>query len=94
MRWYAGKHALDTEVFIDVGPMDALAGANQTKVCSLLGGRLRETPRPSERDADDPAVCETRDDLVLGDADVLDARLGASRSVHAMPPELPNGECG
>src|SRR5207249_3332625 len=35
MRWYAMKHALDTDVLVDVGPMDALAGADEAKVCSL-----------------------------------------------------------
>jgi hypothetical protein len=37
MRWDAVKHALDTDVFIDVGPVNALARADEAKVCSLLG---------------------------------------------------------
>jgi hypothetical protein len=40
MRWDAMEHALNTDVFIDVRPMDALAGADETKVCSLLGRGL------------------------------------------------------
>jgi hypothetical protein len=31
------KHALDADVLIDIRPMDALAGADETKVRSLLG---------------------------------------------------------
>jgi hypothetical protein len=34
-----------------------------------------------------------RDDLVLGDSHVLDARVGASHSVHAMPPESLSDGC-
>jgi hypothetical protein len=31
--------------------------------------------------------CEMGDDLILGDAQIVNARLHASHSVHAMPPE-------
>jgi hypothetical protein len=41
MRWDAVKHALDTDVLIDVRPMNSLTGADETKVCSLLGSSLR-----------------------------------------------------
>jgi len=81
------EHPLDADVLIDVRPMNALARADEPKARSLPGSRIRETPRPREGNADDAPVGETRDDLVRGDTDVLDARLGANRSAHAMPPE-------
>src|SRR3972149_5716993 len=56
MRWDAVKHALDTDVLVEVRPMDTLAGADETKVCSLLGSRLRQTPRPGQRNTDDSAA--------------------------------------
>jgi hypothetical protein len=87
MCWNAVKHALDANVLVDVRPVDALAGADKSKACSLTGCRPGEAPRPSQRNADDPAVRETRDELVCGNPDMLDAGLGANRSVHAMPSE-------
>jgi len=86
-RWDSMEHPLDADVLVDVRPMNTLAGADEPKARSLLGGRISETPRPREGNADDAPVGETRDDLVRGDADMLDARLDANRSVHAKPPE-------
>jgi hypothetical protein len=79
------KHAFNTDVFIDVRPMDALAGSNETEVHALLWRGFRQSPRPSEGHANHSAVRELGDDLVLGNSHVLNSRI-ASRSAHAMPP--------
>ena len=83
------KHALDTDVFIDIRPVDALTGTDDTEVCALLLCGVRETPRPGQRNANDSPVHKTRHDFILGDVSILDAWLDAScHSAHAIPPEF------
>jgi len=41
MRWDAVKHTLDTDILIDVRPMNPLTGPDETEVCPLLGSSLR-----------------------------------------------------
>ena len=81
------KHAFDADVLVDIRPMYSLTGPDKTEIRPLLPGGLRQSPRPSKRHADYTTVGEVRDDLVLCDAHVLDARVVASRNVHAMPLE-------
>jgi hypothetical protein len=82
------KHPFDTDVLVDIRPVDALTRTDETEVGPLLRCGVRETPRPGQGNADNPTVCKTRHDFILGDVRVLDAGLDASRhSVHAMPPE-------
>jgi hypothetical protein len=38
------KHALDTDVFVDIRPVDALPGTDETEMCALLECGIRKTP--------------------------------------------------
>jgi hypothetical protein len=78
------KQSFDADVLVNVGPMDSLAGSDETKVCPLRGRGFRQPPRPSQRHADNTTVDQIGDDLVLGHAYLLNARIvaDASHSVH------------
>src|SRR5439155_17082078 len=86
--WCRGcvKHALDADVLINVRPVDTLPRADQSEVGTLGRGRVRESPRPSQRNTDNPAVCEARDDLVFRNSNLTDEGVSARRSGHTMPP--------
>jgi hypothetical protein len=82
------EHALDTDVLVDIRPVDTLSRTDETEVCTLLRCGVRETPRPGQGNADNSTVCKPSHDLILCDLRVLNPRLDVSRhSVHAMPPE-------
>ena len=88
-RWGAMKQAFDADVLVDVRPMNSLAGSDETKVRSLRGRGLGQPPGPGQRHADDAPVGQIGDDLILGHAYLLNARIvaGASHSAHTTPPE-------
>src|SRR6266404_1643179 len=81
------EHALGADVLIDIRPMDTLAAADNAEVGSLSRSRLRQAPRPRERNTDHTAIDKVGDDLVLGHPDAQDPRFAASHSGHAKPPE-------
>lgn len=81
------KHAFDTDVLVDIGPVNSVTGPDETKVRSLLRRGLCQSPRPNKRHADNAAVYQVRDDLVLSNPHLSDARIFARRSAHAMPRE-------
>jgi hypothetical protein len=79
------EHAADADVFVNVGPVDAFAGADDLKVLSLLECRTGKPPRPHERHADRAAVQQMRRDGIVGDFDRVDAGF-ARRDAHPRPP--------
>lgn len=80
------KQTLYTDVLVDCRPVDSLASADETKVCSLGGRGFGQPPRPRQWDAHHPPVHEIDDNLVFGDADLLNTGIAASRSVHTTLP--------
>jgi len=69
------KQALYAEVLVNVRPVNALAGSDQTKVCSLHGRGFGQPPGPGQRYADHTPVGQVGGDPVLGHTDVLNARM-------------------
>ncbi len=79
------EEALYAEILVKFGPVDSLAGANETKVCPLRGRGFGQPPGPDEWHADDRPVYQVGDDFVSGDAHPLNTGIAATRSVHTMP---------
>ena len=69
----AAEEAFGGEVFVEVGPMDAVAGAGDLPVGSLGGRGVEESGVPGQGDGDAAAVGEVDDEGGLGKTDVFDA---------------------
>ena len=50
------KETFDTDVFVQVGPVQALALPDKPPVCSFGKGTVRESWVPSEWNADNPTI--------------------------------------
>jgi hypothetical protein len=81
------KHSFDTEIFINVWPVDSMAVADDLEVVSLGGCRFTQPPGPRQRNAYYASVYKTESDQLLGHRNFLDPSIGANRNAHAMPPE-------
>ena len=81
----AVEQAVRAQIFVDVGPVNAVAVANQCPVRSLGWRRIGESPRPGEGNTDDPSIDEVGGNDFIGDFDAADSRFNADRSAHAMP---------
>jgi len=78
------QQALDADVFVNIGPMNSLAGSDDAQLRSLRRRGFGQPPRPRQRNADDSPVDEVGNDLVSRDADLHYARLaGTSHSARA-----------
>jgi len=86
LRWSLGGRApqqsVNADVLVDVWPVHSLAVSDDLPPCPLLGGSLREAPRPLERDADNPAIREVGDDSLVGHAHRSNARFSLGYSAH------------
>lgn len=81
------EHTLNTEILVDIRPVDTMASPNQPPFRALRRGGFRQSPRPRQRYADHTTVPEMCNDFVVGDADILNAWIVASHNVHAKPTE-------
>ena len=81
------EESANRNVFVQVGPMNADAAADQPPVLSFLGRSRLENGKPVEGDADFSPIFESNAELFLGKEDVNGPRLRClmSRSMH------PNG---
>jgi len=79
------EQAIRAQIFVNLGPMDAMAVANELPIRPLGWGRVRESPRPRERHADDAPIGEMSGDGLAVDDYVTDSILNADRSAHAKP---------
>ena len=70
--WHAVEHAVRTQIFVDVRPVNAVAIANQRPVRPLGRRGLREAPRPGERNANDTTIDEVGRNVLVGHFDVID----------------------
>jgi len=70
-----GEEALDADVLVELGPMDAMATADELPF-GLLGGRsMRKTRIPGYGHRHTTSVYQVHHEHVLGDPDVLGERL-------------------
>ena len=81
------KQAFNANVLIYFRPVYALAGSNEAKVGALPGRRLGQPPGPCEGHADNSAIDQISDDLIIGYAHFLDSRLAIHHSAHPNAPE-------
>ena len=69
LLWSTGgstvKHALDTQVFVDVGPMHTLTITDDFVIVTLSRRRLTQSPRPYQRNADDSPVDKMKCDQII-----------------------------
>src|SRR5205823_1288787 len=83
----AVKHALDTQVFVDVGPVHTLSIADDFVIVTLSRRRLNESPRPYQRNADDSAVDKMKRDQIIRNSYVLNPSISVNRNAQPKPPE-------
>ena len=80
----AAEQTLDTEVFVDIGPMNALAVTEQLPVSALGLRRGEQARKPDQGHTDSTAVGKTDDELGGGELDRACLRRATSeRSTHA-----------
>src|SRR4029450_6140247 len=82
----ASEHTDGTDIFINVGPMDALTRPDNLEVLPLRWRRIGQTPRPREGDTDGTAVCERRGEEGASDLDSENPWIITRHSGHTMPP--------
>src|SRR5947209_8014688 len=70
-RGYTAQHALRAEVFIYVGPMNALSVTDDLEVRPLLWCGLRQTPGPDQRNADRSAIHQIKVNEIVRHDDCL-----------------------
>src|SRR5213594_3606810 len=81
------RRAFSADVVIHLRPVHALTVTDDLVFRPLGRAGGGKPPRPGERDADDPAVCEMGRDPLVGDLDAPDPGVAVSRSAHPMPPQ-------
>lgn len=65
---------LDTDILIEIRPVDAFAFADETPVFSFLGGRVTESRIPRDRDRDHAAIAQLNDQFSIRESDVSQNR--------------------
>ena len=68
-RGGASIESVSAEVFVQVGPMHAVAAADESVLAALFGSRGLESIRPMQRHAHDPTVGKGRNDGLIADLD-------------------------
>lgn len=56
LRHAARQQTLDTDVFVEIRPMDAASFSNEAPLCSLGLGAMRKSRKPCDWNSDRPAV--------------------------------------
>ena len=80
----AAKEALDAEVFVDFGPMDALAVAEELPVSTLCLRSGEQAREPDQRHTDSAAVGKADDELRCRELHrACLRRVTSDRSTHA-----------
>jgi len=70
-----GEESVNADVFIKLGPMNAVAAPDEFPLC-LLGGRSVSQARvPRDRHRYGAAICQVHDQRVLGHTDTLGSGL-------------------
>jgi hypothetical protein len=86
-RWRTAQQAFGTQVFIEIGPMEAVAAAGDFPPVTLLWGSVQEPRIPSQRNNDGSAVHEIDGQTVRRAVDVRHAFIRREReNTHATPP--------
>jgi hypothetical protein len=63
----SGKKTLDTQIFVNLGPVNPLAVTKQFPLSARLGARGKESGEPDERNREGATVREPYRQLVFGD---------------------------
>jgi len=71
--WNPTKESRSAEIFVDLGPVDTFTIADQLAVVPLLRGGVEQARVPDQRHREGTPVSEGDDELVVRDADLLDA---------------------
>ena len=81
------QQTFGADVFVDVGPMDAIAAAGNLPVAALLGGGMEQPGIPRKRDRDGAAVLQAYAQRVRIKADVCHSLICRYRqNAHARTP--------
>src|SRR5206468_8935046 len=76
---HAVEHAVRTQIFVNVWPVNAVTVANQRAVRPLGRCCVRESPRP-RKSADNTTIDQEGGNGLTGHFDVIDSRFNADRS--------------
>lgn len=66
-RRRAQKHAFDTEIFVEIRPVETNTGANYFPISSLFVSCISETRIPSDRHGKPAPVCQRNDKFIFSD---------------------------
>jgi hypothetical protein len=64
----------NAEIFIDIGPVDALTVPEELPVRPLRGRRVEQARKPGQRHADSSAIDQRHSQLILGYQNILRPR--------------------
>jgi hypothetical protein len=82
----AVQHAVDADVFVSIGPVEAFAVADDFPAGALGGRGAGKPPRPGKRDADGAPVHQVGDDRFVGNFHRLGSGLDFNRNGYAGGP--------
>jgi hypothetical protein len=72
--WRAPQKTCHAEIFIDIGPVDALAVTKELPIRPLRWRRVEQARKPDERYADSSAIDQRHGQLILGHKNILRPR--------------------
>ena len=78
-RWTPGQQTLDTQILVQVGPVDACTSADQPQVASLLPRCVHQPGIPGQRHGDGAPIAEVSRESVLGNRDAPASRTRTKR---------------
>jgi hypothetical protein len=62
---------LDANVFVQIGPMNSLSGADPSEIVSLIGRAMLKARIPSQRNSYGTAITQIDNQAVICDSEVL-----------------------
>src|SRR5271170_3437365 len=85
-RGRATKQAFSTQVFVDIGPVDAVAPARNLPVLALGGRSIEQVRVPDERHGDHAAIAQGNAERVVVECDVQHSLICCRcRKTHSRP---------
>jgi hypothetical protein len=70
-RGLAEKQIANTDIFVQVRPMNSFSSADEAPAAALLSHTVQKPRIPSQRNGNRPAIGKLHRQSVLGDNDVL-----------------------
>ena len=82
-RACSAKDARNTQVLIDLRPVNPFAFADELPIISLIGCRMKQARIPNQRSRNPASIDEMHGELIVGHDDLHGTRFRLSQSARA-----------